>query len=449
MSAVLERPGATPLDESLARLRRLASPYVGIVRAQRRLLAAPGDSRLFRVACEVAADDRLLGQPLAHLSSGGGGSGTSWEHATAAALGEAVERYSATWVPHDALVEASALELGEDAVHPDRFALYHPSQHEPGFPFVPFTRATRVRWTRGVSLSTGRTVWLPAQLVYLGDTDEPAGGRVAHSTSNGAACGATFAEAALSGLFELVERDAFQIAWLARLSLPRLAWRADRALARLAERYFDGTGGEFVAVDLSCFADLPVVLALVRGDGRRLPALCIGASAAATAQEAWLKALAEAFSVRAWAQTVMHDEPDRRFAPPFDEIRRFADHIHLYALPEHAPRAAFLAASPVERAVADVPALPGATPQERLDSACGRLAAQGLETYAVDVTSPDVAAAGLAVVKTVVPELCPLDVDHRIRFLGGERIYDVPRRLGLRARRLELADLNPDPHPFP
>jgi hypothetical protein len=37
----------------------------------------------------------------------------------------------------------------------------------------------------------------------------------------------------------------------------------------------------------------------------------------------------------------------------------------------------------------------------------------------------------------IAPELCPLDVEHRWRHLGGGR------------RRLPERELNPDPHPFP
>jgi ribosomal protein S12 methylthiotransferase accessory factor len=67
----------------------------------------------------------------------------------------------------------------------------------------------------------------------------------------------------------------------------------------------------------------------------------------------------------------------------------------------------------------------------------------------VDVTAPDVRAAGLAVAGVVAPELCALDADHGTRFLGGRRRYEAAFELGLSSRPLEPDDLNPSPHPFP
>jgi hypothetical protein len=35
------------------------------------------------------------------------------------------------------------------------------------------------------------------------------------------------------------------------------------------------------------------------------------------------------------------------------------------------------------------------------------------------------------------------------RFLGGSRLYEAAYEVGLVPRRLDVGDLNPDPHPFP
>jgi ribosomal protein S12 methylthiotransferase accessory factor len=84
-----------------------------------------------------------------------------------------------------------------------------------------------------------------------------------------------------------------------------------------------------------------------------------------------------------------------------------------------------------------------------LTALCGRITAAGSSAYAVDVTSPDVAALGLVVTKVVAPELCALDVVHGARFLGARRLYETPVRLGLRATPLTEGELNSYPHPFP
>src|SRR5206468_4979 len=81
-------------------LRRAVSPYTGIVRDVEECLASTAEPRFFQASCEVGAEARLLGEPLGHLS-GIGGAGRTRCEAAAAAVGEAVERYSATYVPHE------------------------------------------------------------------------------------------------------------------------------------------------------------------------------------------------------------------------------------------------------------------------------------------------------------------------------------------------------------
>ena len=72
-----------------------------------------------------------------------------------------------------------------------------------------------------------------------------------------------------------------------------------------------------------------------------------------------------------------------------------------------------------------------------------------MTAYAVDVTAPDIADAGLRVAKVVAPELQPLDVAYDARFLGGRRLYRAAFELGLRDEPATFDDLNPYPHPFP
>ncbi len=442
---------STPLAESLRRLETLQSPYTGIVRSAHELLAAPDDARLVNVGCEIAAGSGLLGASLSHLDGGSGGSHVHAEAARAAALGEAAERYSATYLPEPEFVLASAEELGAEAADPERFALFREDQYAgDGFPFSPFGRSTPVRWVRGVSLTDRRPAYLPVQLVYLSWASlAPGETWIGYSTSSGLACGATFAEAVLSGLLELVERDAFMLTWYNRLSLPRLDWRPDRALVELERRHFAPTRLRYEVVDLSVFLGVPTALGVVHGGPADVAALGVGAGSAATIQEAWRKALAEAFSVRAWARSLRLAEPKRTFRTDFRDVETFSDHILFYACQENARHAAFLDSSEERRDVREVPALEGASATELIGAIAARLGARGIEAYAVDVTSPDVRQAGLSVAKVLAPELCPLDVAYQARFLGGRRLYAAGWELGLRRAPLAPEDVNPYPHPFP
>ena len=55
----------------------------------------------------------------------------------------------------------------------------------------------------------------------------------------------------------------------------------------------------------------------------------------------------------------------------------------------------------------------------------------------------------LAVVKAVCPQFIPLGVGWRDRYIGGDRILDVPQKIGLSDHQLAYSELTPYPHPFP
>ncbi len=419
-------------------LRRAVSAYTGIVTAVEECLASTSEPRLFQAACEVGQGKSLLGSSLEHLS-GIGGTGTSRSEAAAAAVGEAIERYSATYVPAEKLVVAAARELPE-AVAPHRFALFSERQHESaGLPFERFTADTRVAWIEGAELPGGGRAFLPAELVYLGAAARQGASSIGYATSSGLACGETRLETLVRGLFELLERDAFMILWAGRLSLP---------LLDLHSASFESTALAFSGVDLSIFHRVPTVLGVVRAPAGFPGALGVGAAAAPTVERAWWKALAEAFACRSAGAklALLHAGEESAHA---SGVATFEDHILRYADHANADATLFLDASPARVAAGSVTPLEGSRAEGWLTALCGRVEAAGSSAYAVDVTSPDVAELGLTVSRVITPELCRLDVSHDARFLGGSRLYEAAAMLGLRSGVLAEDAVNPDPHPFP
>ncbi len=436
----------TPPSRALPRLRTFVSPFTGIVHGVDETLAAPDEHRLVSIACEVADGRPTVGGPVEEYASS---EHPLREAAEAASIGEAIERYSASFVPSERLVVDAADRLS-GAVDPGRFALFHDTQHaDPSLPFRPFRRDTVISWVDGFSLPSGKPAYLPAQLAFMAwGRWAPGEDPIAYTTSSGLACAPTLEEALLAGLMELIERDAVMLAWYDRLSLPLLDWSNDPELVRLDARYFAPTGLRYSAVDLSVFFGVPTVLGIVHGSPGVLGALGVGAASAPTVGVAWRKALAEAFAVRRWVHDHALERPDAVDGPAV-EIRGFDGHTMFYARPERAALAAFLDSSPERRETRDIPPLPGSNVLERIEAACDRLTQRGVSAYAVDVTSPDVGGAGFHVVRVIAPELCQLDVIERARFLGGSRLYEAAYDVGLVPRTLTVRDLNPDPHPFP
>ena len=427
-------------------LARAVSGQTGIVRSLEESLPVPAEPPHFQATCTVAGGEGVLGTPLGHVT-GIGGAGMTWTEAANAAVGEALERYSASFVPPHRLVAATAQELGAAAVEPGRFALFSRRQHDAaGFPFRPFVAGEPVNWVRGWSVADGRPAWLPAELAFLGDATLAGLPPIGYATSSGLACADTADEALVRAACELLERDAFVLAWSNRLSLPRLDWSHDERLVELEQRLFAVTGLAYSVVDLSCFHRLPSFLAVVRAPEHCRGALGLGAGTAASVSRAWWKALAEAFATRSAAAKFELAGPERSYGPAGAGVVTFDDHIRYYTDHRRARAADFLDASSDVTLSGAVPGLEGS---DQLAALGRRVRAAGSDLYAVDVTSPDVRELGLVVIRAIAPELCALDVPRSARFLGGRRLYHAAAQLGLRERPLAEDDVNPEPHPFP
>jgi len=445
MTTALADGPFTPVESALERLEAAVSPLVGIVTRTVSTTHTTDEASLPNCAAELASALRTLGGEAVEYGSG---AHPRPERARAAAIGEALERYSALYVPREDVRVTTARSLGDAAVPPSRFALFHPVQlAEERFPFADFTENTTTAFVEGSSLDGGSPAHLPAELVYLG-RPATASLPIAHSTSSGLACAPTFTEAVLRALLELVERDAVMLAWKCRLSLPLLDWTEDDHLLSYDRRFFGRAGIRFSVLDGSAFLGVPVAIAVVHGSADSGASLAIGAGAAATVGEAWLAATSEGFGVYRWLRQQTLAQPD---APPPDpdRIESFDGHLLYYARPEHAELAGFLDSSVERRPTRSVEPLEGVTPRSQIEAVLRRLTDHGLGAYAVDVTAPDVQSLGLSVARVVVPELCALDVSHRARFLGGPRLYTAAYDAGLAPTPLDLAGVNPLPHPFP
>lgn len=444
-NVILAETQRTPLETSLPRLKALVSPLTGIVPFTTPMLPATDDARLFHVASTTANAESLIGAATNRYS---GGIDYTPAGALAAAIGEAAERYAAAYVPASHMVAGTAAEMGPSAADPASFALFDDAQYEqPAFHFRRFTVQTRVRWCPAFRLPGGGPAYVPTQLVHLLGDDAHDDTPVGYATSSGMACGATLEEAILSGLLELVERDAFLLAWYNRLSLPLVDWSGDAALARLDDEFFRPTGLRYAVVDLSAFLRVPTALGVVF-DASGGPAFAAGAASSVTMDVAVRKALREAFQTRAFARQLRADLPDWSCDDP-RKVVGFEDHVLYHAYPARPGMDDFLVASPRRVRVADVAPVPGDSVTANVRAIVARLARAGVDTFVVDTTPEDLRAAGLHAVTVVCPQLCRLDVPYDHRYFGAARLYDAAFAAGLADRPFTRDELNPEPHPFP
>ncbi|WEO69270.1 YcaO-like family protein [Rhizobium rhizogenes] len=373
------------------------------------------------------------------------GYGTAWDETTARirACCEALERYCSVMYPLRGVVSATTRELGDAALDPSRLPqcsvrerLRANPEHRLRIP----DPAAEERWVEGFSLTTGKPAWIPLSVAYLGLPD-PLSAQLLFPESTGFATGSTYEGAILSGLCEVIERDSLALWWLHQLPMPRIersVWDGAPELAELLDRA-DRSGLETHLLDLTTDLGIPIV-GLVQISNRSSPHVVAMGACRTTTNAAALRVVEEAGSLRValgWSKALPNPEGLRSGAP-----RSPMDFGLLYAgtgAPEKFSFATRRSPKTSKLSGNDIRSKP-------LETMVRGLATKDLEVFVVDVTLPEVRAAGLVVVRVIVPELMRISFAHSIRYLAHPRLYSAPERMGFGRRSEDM--ITDEPIPF-
>ncbi|WP_173864730.1 TOMM precursor leader peptide-binding protein [Streptomyces roseifaciens] len=355
-------------------------------------------------------------------------------------------------------VRASLAALGDDALDPRECGLYAEEFHRANPRVVPFSPDREIPWVWGYSLRDHRPLLVPEILTYYGTPGLE--NRFVQESSNGCASGGSVEEAVHHGLMEVIERDAFLLAWYGRAALPEIdpQTSTDPRTRQMVDR-LAMYGYEARFFDTRITFPVPVVTAVaVRTDGGT-GTLCFGAGAGLDPEAALAGGLCEiatdAVNIRGRAER--DGTRLRAMAADFDKVLALHDHPLVYGLPEMAPHASFLLGH-------RGPKLPMAelyAPGERMlpvaedlrddvERCVAVVTGAGFDVIVVDQTLPEQRDLGLHTVCVIVPGLLPIDFGwQRQRALRMPRMRTALYAAGLRERELRADELNPAPHPFP
>ncbi|WP_098008564.1 TOMM precursor leader peptide-binding protein [Streptomyces sp. sk226] len=387
-------------------------------------------------------------------------SGQANRYATSRTLAhlEGLERYAGTHRRRGTTpVVDSYANLAGQALNPADCGFYAPETYATDPLLSPFDPDRPIPWVWAHSLRDDAPVLVPARLAHYSagvDADN-----FVFECSNGCATGGSPEEAILFGLLELVERDAFLLAWYgrARLTAIDLATATTPAVRSMLDRAALH-GYDVHAFDTRMDLAVPVVTALaVRRDGGP-GTLSFSAAAGFDPVETVESALSE---VLTYIPHLPYQVAERRseleaMERDFTKVLHLKDHAQLYGLPSMTRHAATYlepaAVLPLDEVFADWQPLRPRTGDllDDLRFLCDRLTGAGYDVIAVDQTTPEQHRMGLHTVSALVPGLLPLDFGwSRQRAPRMPRMRTALRTAGRRPDDLPEAEIKAAPHPFP
>ncbi|WP_336326338.1 YcaO-like family protein [Halovenus sp. HT40] len=388
------------VEDSLARAEQGLDDLIGIVQEV-------GEIESFPVPYYLAQSCDTAGFSDASAARESAGVDPEWNAAFMKALGEGLERYCAG-IYRTADLERGAPEAIEEAVAPSAFVC----EDDPD-------PSTPIEWVRGEELTSGGERLLPAEFVY----HPPPEHRYHSPVTTGLGLGNAAVEALLSGLYEVIERDAMMLSWYS--SFEPLGLAIDGGDYETMIKRADSEGYSVQTLLLTQDVDVPVVAAAVTGD--EWPKLAFGTAADLDVRAAAESALAEALQNWTELRGMGSDEA----ADAMGAIGQYAS--------DPGPARDFV---DPETTVPAESVGPESVPsgEGELDAVLERLTDAGLDAYATRLTTRDAEALGFEAVRAVVPAAQPLTFGEPY---FGERARTVPEALGFEAR------LDRDHQPFP
>jgi len=306
-----------------------------------------------------------------------------------------------------------------------------------------------LRWVKGQELFTGAPTLLPAGFVFWNYGPLPGEPSLFEANTNGAGGMFTLQGAVLSGIRELIQRDAFLIFWLNAIAPPRVERSSLEGKARLVAGQLSRYRFDFEILDITTDIGLPAFAAVLiegAGDARRV---YVGAGCEANPDAAIARALEESLLVyhnaRQGEKNIFSlPEPYLPFQTPLGHLER----IKLWANPGMFPKFKwFLAGKKISFQEIKAGCRAPADPEQEYSFVADEFKKRGpgYEVYYYLAPHPILRESGYYAVKTIVPELIPLYLEETHASLGGKRLQEVPKRLGY----AETTFPNPLPHPFP
>ncbi len=365
-----------------------------------------------------------------HLRSMNGGKGKNEIQAKTGALCESIERYCLMYHDQVHTVSATFNDL-PGAMHPNSCMLFSENQYKAReeanttndkfYSLVPvaFNLNQEIEWSAIYSLNDGKQRYLPTAFCYAQYPSENEKDLFSYPDSNGSAAGNTVYEAALQGLLELIERDAVAIWWYNQIQAPSINQDSIPGVyLQDLLSYYNKIDREVIILELTHDLHIPVYASISYSKSSKKQIL-FGFGAHVDAAIALERSMIEMNQLL----PVLEHLGKNKLDPAFEQwLVHTSIEDQSYLKGDSTYNFKQTTGHPIS--------IEGA-----LKYCVNQLSGNGLETYMLDLTQPDI---GMPVVRMIVPGL-----RHFWKRLAPGRLYNVPVKMNwLQKARCESA-LNP------
>lgn len=380
-----------------------------------------------------------------------GGTSFDKKRALLKVIGETIERYTLSINDHAKLRNKKTynalLKSGRKVINPQKFISFSDEQLKRfRFPNKESLGNIPFRWTEAKSLTSNhKKCLIPAQLVFAPYLHEKSEWLLRLPSSNGTAAGQSVEDALYRSICEVVERDAFMIHYLNKLKSPKFDLNSIkdihiREIINQLRRY----NLNLCLLDLTTDIMISVVGAIIIDKSGKGPAICLGLKAGLDLRENIVGAIEEALMVRSWIRDEFaYRNPDYKRSKI---IQKVEDRANFWFSREKIKLLNFWLNNKAIKKFRK----PGKHQiiKNRLKKVARLLKLNNLEVYYVDITTNQIKKYGFRVVKVLIPDLQPLFLDENYRYLGANRLYQVPVKMGFLKNPVSLEKLNKIPHPL-
>jgi ribosomal protein S12 methylthiotransferase accessory factor len=360
----------------------------------------------------------------------GRGFGKNWKKCLGQALGELLERHFHFTYDKNGLIRASEKELeGKNIAHlsPTILSVFSDKQKEK-YPERKFDENSEFYWEKCVNSANNQIILIPAHLVYCNYKFEKNEPRLREGNTSGLGGWFTPEGAILSGLYEIVQRDAFFYHWLNKIAPERIDPESiDDAGFKKIYLESKKRGFHIICLNLTLpDTKIPSTAVIIEDNSGKGPLYSLGAGCHPDINKALLRSIEEAWSIYYNIRTHCVGKYDKisENYEPFITPLDIQERLSVWGNPEMKEQLDFFIDGKMENFKDLDIDYPGKfkNKKEELDFAVKILKDNDFDVYAHLSKNKILKKTGFYSARVIIPELIPMYYSEQNAPIGHKRI---------------------------